>query len=297
MSAISSSFKLALCQIRCCTADKALNLATARKAVDKAVKDGAEFVALPECFNSPYDTTQFRNYAEPIPSSADPSQIKKLDDNSHPTTKMLSDAARENNVWLLGGSYPEVDSDNGNVYNTSVVFGPDGQLVTKHRKVHLFDIDIPGGQYFKESDSLSPGNCFTTFDTPWCKMGLAICYDLRFPDLARRMKDEGCEVLLYPAAFNVTTGPLHWELLLRARAVDNQLYVAAISPARNETGEGYQAYGYSMLVDPWGKILGGGEAVAEKTGTVIEDVNLETVDAIRKSIPISFQQRPDVYSA
>eukprot|EP00501_MAST-03F_sp_TOSAG23-6_P000786 GSMAST32.ASY1.ANO1.816.1 assembled CDS len=273
-SSAKRKFKLALCQLDCGSPDKSSNLQKARRAIDAAVAGGAEFVALPECFNSPYDTTQFRKYAEKIPNI---NAKDSIDIKANPTTKFLSDAAKENKVWLLA-------------------FDPNGLLVAKHRKVHLFDIDIPGGQYFKESDTLSAGNCFTTFDTPWCKMGLAICYDVRFAELSMRMRDEGCEMLLFPAAFNVTTGPLHWELLMRARAVDNQVYVAGVSPARNSTG-GYQAWGHSLLVDPWGKVVAGGDEIAEVADIIIADIDLDIVDTIRKNIPIGYQRRKDVYEA
>jgi omega-amidase len=219
-----------------------------------------------------------------------------MDPKASPTTAALSEAARENGVWLLGGSYPEVDPNNGRVYNTSVVFDPRGEIVATHRKVHLFDIDIPGGQYFKESDTLSGGAQMTTFDTPWCRMGLAICYDVRFPELSMLMRDAGCDVLLFPAAFNVTTGPLHWELLLRARAVDNQVYVAAISPARSEDSNAYQAWGHSSIIDPWGKVAAGGDAVAEGSGTIVSEIDLDAIASIRQSIPVSHQKRHDVYT-
>ena len=136
-------------------------------------------------------------------------------------------------IWLVGGSLPELEGDR--VYNTSYVFDPEGRQVAKHRKMHLFDIDVAGGQSFRESATLSPGEQVTVFDTPWGRMGLCICFDLRFEELCRLMVLEGARVLLAPAAFNMTTGPAHWELLLRQRAVDNQCFPWA-RPRRGTSG-------------------------------------------------------------
>lgn len=267
--------------------DKIKNLEATRSAIDDAAKNGASVISLPECFQSPYATDQFPVYAEEIPKD-----LSKCDKSKHPSTDMLRRAAMENNVYIIGGSIPEREGDR--VYNTCVVVDPAGDLVAKHRKVHLFDIDVPGGQRFKESDTLSSGSSITTFDTPFCKFGLAICYDIRFPELSQIMREQGCKVLVFPAAFNVTTGPLHWELLLRARAVDQQCYVAATSPARNPESA-YQAWGYSSLVDPWGKVIAGGDEIAERPGTVYADIDLSEVDTIRQSIPVGFQRRKDLY--
>ena len=141
--------------------------------------------------------------------------------------------ASTSQVYLIGGSIPETAG--GQLFNTATVWCPEGNLLATHRKIHLFDIDIPGRMTFKESDALSPGSSFTSFSTPWCEVGLGICYDIRFAQLAQVLAGErGCQLLVYPGAFNMTTGPAHWELLARARALDNQLYVATPSPARDE---------------------------------------------------------------
>eukprot|EP00940_MAST-03C_sp_MAST-3C-sp2_P002256 g2256.t1 len=285
-SSKSGTFKMALLQLMV-SEDKERNLAATRKAIAEASKNGASVVSLPECFQSPYATDQFPVYAEEIPEN-----LADCDASKHPSTTMLREAAKENKVYLIGGSIPEREGDR--IYNTCVVVDPSGSMIAKHRKVHLFDIDVPGGQRFKESDTLSGGNCVTTFDTPFCKIGLAICYDIRFPELSQIMREEGCKVLVFPAAFNTTTGPLHWELLLRARAVDQQCYVAASSPARNPESN-YQAWGYSSVVDPWGKVVAGGDGICEGPGAVYAEIDLETVDTIRQSIPVGFQRRADIY--
>ena len=180
------------------TADKAANLRHAEDLL-RSVR-GADMAILPEMFCCPYDNACFRAYGEP---------------EGGPAYQMLSRTARELRLWLVGGSLPELDGDK--IYNTAYVFDPTGTCVARHRKMHLFDIDVQGGQSFRESATLSPGNDITLFDTPYGRMGLCICFDLRFEELCRLMALEGARVLLAPAAFNMTTGPAHWELLLRQR--------------------------------------------------------------------------------
>ena len=157
--------------------------------------------------------------------------------------------------------------------------------------VHLFDIDVAGGQRFRESDTLTAGDAVTVFDTPWGRMGLCICFDLRFQELARLMTLEGAQVLVVPAAFNMTTGPAHWELLFRQRAVDEQVFTVGVSPARDEAAS-YVAWGHSIVCDPWGTVLhqcGAGEEVA------VTELELEQVSAIRGQLPILSARRTDIY--
>ncbi|XP_066300213.1 omega-amidase NIT2-like [Branchiostoma lanceolatum] len=269
----ASKFKIALVQLFV-TANKSENLARASKLISQAAGGGANLVALPECFNSPYGTKYFPEYAEKIPGES---------------TNMLAKAAKDNKVFLVGGSIPE--EDGGKLYNTSTVFNPEGELIAKFRKVHLFDIDVPGKIRFQESETLSPGSGLVTFDTPYCKVGLAICYDIRFPELAQIYTRRGCKLLLYPGAFNMTTGPAHWELLQRGRALDNQLYVGTISPARDEKAS-YVAWGHSTLVNPWGEVVA---KAGHEEEIVYSDVDLSYVDEVRSSIPTSNQRREDIY--
>ncbi|KAH8031934.1 hypothetical protein HPB51_022132 [Rhipicephalus microplus] len=269
----STRFRVALIQLAV-KASKADNLARAGVEIKKAASSGAKFVCLPECFGFPYGAQYFPKYAESIPGE---------------TSEMLSRAARENGVYLIGGSMAE--TENGKLYNTCLVYGPDGEMLAKHRKVHLFDIDIPGKITFRESDSFTAGNSLTTFDTPYCKVGLGICYDLRFAQMAQLYAKQGCKLLFYPGAFNMTTGPLHWELLQRGRAVDNQLYVATASPARDENGSCVTC-GHSMLVDPLGKVVASAGAYEE---VVIAEVDLEYFEATRNLIPIMKNKRDDLY--
>lgn len=275
-SSAARSFKLALVQLLV-TANKEANLANARSKVLEAAKNGANVVVLPECFNSPYGTKHFPQYAEPL---AGPSSIALLN--------MAKDAG----VYLIGGSFPEqAEGSDKKYYNTCTIWDPSGKRLAVHRKIHLFDIDVPGKIRFKESEVLSPGDKMTMFDTKWGKIGVGICYDIRFPELAMIAARKNCIAMIYPGAFNMTTGPLHWELLQRARAVDNQIYVAACSPSR-DAGAGYIAWGHSTIVDPMGVVVAKAD---ENEGIVYADVDLESIDEARQSIPVSSQRRFDVY--
>ncbi|XP_048800669.1 omega-amidase NIT2 isoform X1 [Lagopus muta] len=267
-------FRLALIQLHV-SAVKSDNLQRACGLIREASAKGAKVVALPECFNSPYGTQNFKEYAEKIPGES---------------TQKLSEVAKECSIYLVGGSIPE--EDGGKLYNTCAVFGPDGAILAKHRKIHLFDINVPGKIQFKESETLSPGDSFSMFDTPYCKVGLGICYDIRFAELAQIYGQKGCQLLIYPGAFNMTTGPAHWELLQRGRAVDNQVYVATVSPARDEKAS-YIAWGHSTVVNPWGEVIA--KAGAEET-VIYSDIDLNKLAEIRQQIPILSQKRHDLYS-
>jgi omega-amidase len=204
---LKKSLKLALVQLAS-GADKAHNLTNARSKVLEAAKQGAKLVVLPECFNSPYGTKYFDKYAETLlPSPPTESQS--------PTFHALSQLAKEAGVYLVGGSIPEREDKTKKLFNTSLTFSPSGELLATHRKVHLFDIDIPGKIKFVESEVLSPGNKITIVDIPeYGKIAIAICYDIRFPELATIAARKGAFLLLYPGAFNLTTGALHWALLI-----------------------------------------------------------------------------------
>lgn len=286
-SLLKQSLKLALIQLAS-TADKPHNLSHARAKVLEAAKSGAKLVVLPECFNSPYGTKYFDKYAETLLPSP-PTEAQS------PTFHALSKLAKEANVYLVGGSIPERDDaskDEKKLYNTSLTFSPSGDLLATHRKVHLFDIDIPGKITFRESEVLSPGNKITLLDLPdYGKIAIAICYDIRFPELAMIAARKGAFLLLYPGAFNLTTGALHWELLARARATDNQVYVGLCSPARDMQAE-YNAWGHSMLVDPNAQVM---EQLDEKEGMVIQELKAGKIEEIRKGVPLYGQRRFDVY--
>ena len=272
-------------------ADKAANLLHAREKVLEAAKAGANLVVLPECFNSPYGCDYFPSYAEtPLPSPPSPPSP-----DQSPSFNSLSSVAAEAKVFLVGGSIPEVETDkNGDkkYYNTSLTFGPDGKLLATHRKVHLFDIDIPGKITFRESDVLTAGDKLTLVDLPgYGRIAVAICYDVRFPELAMIAARRGAFALIYPGAFNLTTGPLHWRLQGQARAMDNQCYVALCSPARDMNAT-YHAWGHSLIVDPMAQVV----TEAEESETIVSwELDGAKIDETRKGIPIYTQRRFDVY--
>ncbi|KAI7900761.1 carbon-nitrogen hydrolase [Cokeromyces recurvatus] len=274
--ASSSLFKLALVQIGA-GFDKSKNLSHAKAKILEAAKNGAQVVVLPECFNSPYGTKYFPEYAENLEGGE--------------SVKMLSDAAKEGNVYLIGGSIPEKEESTGKIYNTLTAYDPFGKMIAKHRKVHLFDIDITGQIRFKESDVLSEGDWLTHIETKYGKLGVGICYDMRFPEMAMIAARKGCLAMIYPGAFNMTTGPLHWELLQRARAVDNQMYVAACGPARDVNAD-YVAWGHSTIVDPKGEVIA---TCDEKETIIYADIDPANVQTYRKYLPLYDQRRFDIY--
>ncbi|WP_018084680.1 carbon-nitrogen hydrolase family protein [Desulfurispora thermophila] len=256
--------------------DKQANIEKAVKMIDRAADAGAELVVLPEMFNCPYHTAKFKAYAESWPEGE--------------TLRALATAARDSGVYLVGGSIAEQDGDN--LYNTSFIFAPDGKLLSRHRKVHLFDVDLPGGISVKESATLGYGNQVTVVPASFGSFGVAICYDIRFPELARLMVLRGAQIIVVPAAFNMTTGPAHWHLLYRMRAVDNQVFMVAASPARNVDAS-YVAYGHSLVVDPWGEIVaeaGTGEQL------LIARMDLDRLRKVRAQLPLLRHRRTDIYT-
>lgn len=271
---LSESFQIALCQMLV-TDNKASNLARAREMISRASALGSKLVILPEMFNCPYQVSQFPNFAESYPGG------ESLD--------MLSSSAAREGVYLVGGSLPETDGKW--FYNTSFIFGPDGSLLGRHRKIHLFDVDLPGGLRVRESATLKAGEDVGVIATELGNLGVVICYDIRFPELIRLLALGGAQVLVVPAAFNMTTGPAHWDLVFRARAVDNQLYVAAVSPAR-DPGAAYVCYGHSMVIDPWGnKVAVSGEGETVLTAVI----ELGLVEEIRGRLPLLKHRRADLY--
>ncbi|KAK6236700.1 hypothetical protein SCA6_012037 [Theobroma cacao] len=306
-------FKIGLCQLSV-TPDKERNIEHARKAIEEAAQKGAQLVLLPEIWNSPYSNDSFPVYAEDIDAGGDAS----------PSTAMLSEVSSRLKITIVGGSIPERCGDM--LYNTCCVFGTDGKLKAKHRKVeappipygslhkmpvlriiymwldlikesileppiHLFDIDIPGKITFMESKTLTAGETPTIVDTDVGRIGIGICYDIRFQELAMIYAARGAHLLCYPGAFNMTTGPLHWELLQRARATDNQLYVATCSPAR-DAGAGYVAWGHSSLIGPFGEVLA---TTGHEENIIIAEIDYSTLEQRRAGLPLAKQRRGDLY--
>ncbi|XP_035777135.1 omega-amidase NIT2-like [Anopheles albimanus] len=269
-----ASLKIALLQLKGCPT-KQESIANAIVHIRLAKDRGARLIILPECFNSPYSCSEFGRNAEAIPAGE--------------TSQALAKVAAELGIYLVAGSYPEQDGTK--LYNTCPVFGPQGQLLCKYRKMHLFDMDIPGKCTFRESSVLTPGEGLATFTIGSLKIGLGICWDKRFTELTACYRQLGCDMMIFPSAFDPYTGPLHWDLLGRSRALDNQMFVALVSPARDPTAE-YVAYGYSLLCDPWGRVLC---RAKEDQEMLIADIDLNVCEQIKRQIPVLSQKRADVY--
>jgi len=254
--------------------NKQETILTAERMIREAAAVDAQIIALPEMWNCPYSNLYFREYAEPQEGE---------------TVLIMSKLAAELKVYLIGGSIPELSD--GKVYNTCFIFDRMGNIIGKHRKAHLFDIDVKDGIRFMESETLTAGDCVTVVDTEFGKVGVAICYDVRFPELSRKMALLGAKLIVLPAAFNMTTGPAHWDVTMRARALDNQIYFAAVSPARNMEGL-YQAYGNSCVITPWGDFL----AKADEKETILyADIDMAYEEEIRQQLPLLKHRRPELY--
>ena len=256
-------------------ADKMENVRTVKTYLEKIKDENPDFVILPEMFCCPYQTENFPIYAEK---------------EGGPVWQQLSGYAKQYGIYLIGGSMPEKDAE-GNVYNTSYIFDREGKQIGKHRKVHLFDIDVKGGQTFKESDMLTAGDSDTVFDTEFGKIGVMLCFDIRFPELSRMMVNDGVKVIFVPAAFNMTTGPAHWELSFRTRALDNQIYMVGCAPAR-DVSAGYISWGHSIVTDPWGRVTG---MLDENEGILLAELDMDYEEQVREELPLLKSRRKDIY--
>ena len=248
------------------TADAERNLATAERLIAEAAKRGAGFVALPENF------AFLRSTGDPAP------EPQSLDG---PWVRRMADAARKHTVTLLLGSLPEKSAEAGKVHNTSVLLGPDGAVLAVYRKIHLFDIDLPGLEHLKESREVAAGQEVVVARAPFGALGLTICYDVRFPELYRALTRRGARVLAVPSAFTERTGKDHWEVLLRARAIENIAYVVA--PAQvGLHGKGRSSHGHAMIVDPWGTVIA---QVADGEGIALAELDFDRQDRLRRELP------------
>lgn len=247
------------------TDDKEKNLIKAEAFVREAAGQGADLIVLPEMFNCPYDSDYFRDYSE---------------EKHGLTYQRLSEMARTNQIYLVGGSVPI--SSKEKLYNTSYVFDRNGAEIYEHSKVHLFDINIEGGVHFMESDTFDAGDHFGVFDTEFGRFGLGICFDIRFSEEWQKMEAEGAILCIVPAAFNMSTGPAHWELTFRSRALDNEMFMVGVGPARNMEMT-YHAYGHSLITSPWGEVL---EQLGFDEEVKVVEIDLSTVERIRAQLPI-----------
>jgi predicted amidohydrolase len=246
--------------------DKAANLLEAERWVRAAASQGAALVALPEVFLWRGAKRDERRSAEPIPGAA---------------SERLAQIARELRIFLLGGSILEEIPGSDKAYNTSLLFDPAGRLLASYRKIHLFDVDLTDGVRARESDTRQCGEQVVVAETDICPMGLSICYDLRFPELYRALAQSGAKLVFIPSAFTAYTGKSHWEPLLRARAIENQLFV--IAPGQcGHNPKSFETYGHSVIIDPWGKVL---VELADAPGLALAEIDLDYLDRVRLELP------------
>ncbi len=248
------------------TDDRERNLSQALGLIDRAASRGARFVALPE------------NADLIAPHGVRLEAAEVLDG---PTIRLFSEKARERDIWLLAGSIGEKGSSPDKARNTSVLIDPQGQINATYRKIHLFDVDLEDGTTIRESSQVEPGTDVIVADTPIAKFGMSICYDLRFPELYRKLASAGADVLLIPSAFTLHTGKDHWEILVRARAIENTCWV--IAPA--QTGKhlkGRSSYGHSMIVDPWGMVVA---QCSDGPGICLAEIDPDLQERVRSSLP------------
>jgi deaminated glutathione amidase len=257
------------------TPEKEENFGTAQTLIREAVSAGAELVALPELWSCHGLEKVYHENSEPVPG---------------PTTEFLGSLARELGVYVLGGSILEGMPGSERSHNTSTFFGPDGEMVAVYRKIHLFDVKAPDREYL-ESGTIAPGEEIVTAKAGAATLGLSVCYDVRFPELYRLLALRGAEVLAVPAAFTLQTGKDHWELLLRARAVENQAFVVA--PAQwGRKADGRWTYGRSMIVDPWGTVLA---TCPDRDGYAMATMDLDYLERLRTEFPALANRRPAAY--
>jgi deaminated glutathione amidase len=246
--------------------DKQLNLQEARRWVRDAAANGALLVALPEVFIWRGSKKLERQFAEPIPG---------------PSSKALSELARELGIYLLAGSILEEISNSERAYNTSLLFAPSGKQIARYRKIHLFDVDLPNGVSLRESQTRAHGESPEVVKTELGAMGLTVCYDVRFPELYRKLAEQGAELIFVPSAFTAYTGAAHWETLLRARAIENQAYI--IAPDQfGKTANSFETHGHSMIIDPWGRIIA---ELPDGPGVITATIDFDYLAKIRAELP------------
>lgn len=251
------------------------NIERIKQRIQEAKILGADMAVFPEMCACPYENTAFMRHAMEQEDSF---------------LLQIATAAKKQGIYVVAGSVPE--KENAHIYNTSFVFDPEGNFCAKHRKIHLFDINITGGQTFMESDTFTKGDTLTTFATPWGIIGLCICYDIRFPELCRLMALRGAKGILVPAAFNMTTGPAHWEITFRTRALDNQVFMAGVAPARDNNAS-YIAWGHTISTDPWGRMI---HQMDEREGISLVEWNMAELEKVRNELPLLKHLRTDLYS-
>ncbi len=270
------SFRIAACQMNT-QSDKAENLRKAEALIDEAARQGANLVALPEMFNILGTNETVFNAREILPG---------------PSSEMLQRKARQHGIYVHGGSIPLAVEGSHKSWNATLVYDPNGELVARYNKIHLFDIDVTGHVADNESSRFEAGTEMVSFETEYGQLGLTICYDIRFPELYRALTLAGATVIFQPAAFTLYTGKDHWEALIRARAIENQVYM--VCPAQfGSHPPGKQCFGNAMIVDPWGTVLA---RAPERECVVIADIDTAVQEKIRTQLPSLKNRRPDIYA-
>jgi deaminated glutathione amidase len=255
--------------------EKDRNLAIAGSLMRDAAAAGANVIVLPEKFNVLGSPDDLRAGAEPVPG---------------PTTQWAGELCGELGVWLVAGSIVERIEGDDKLRNTSALIGPDGGIHAVYRKIHLFDVEV-GGMVYRESDAEAPGDEVAVADVDGVELGMAVCYDLRFPELFRIMAVRGARVVSLPAAFTVPTGRAHWEILVRARAIENQIFVIAAGQIGRHPPD-HESYGHSMIVGPWGDVLA---EAPDEVGFIAADLDLDSQREVREKLPSLAHRRPDAY--
>ncbi|MFI5496883.1 carbon-nitrogen hydrolase family protein [Actinoplanes sp. NPDC051859] len=256
--------RVAVCQLNA-RDDRTVNLAMARDLLGRAAAAGATLAVLPE----------YSDYLGPEAGLPKPEPV------GGELSVFFADAARDLGMWVHAGSFHEAGPDPGRTYNTSLIFNPAGELVETYRKIHLYDVEIPGRVSYQESRTVAPGDRTAVAEVAGVPVGLSICYDLRFPELYRQLAIAGAKVLVVPAAFMMHTGRDHWEVLLRARAIENQCYVVATGQYGDHE-PGRTCFGRSMIIDPWGTVLA---QASDSVGIAVADLDMDRLDKIRIELP------------
>jgi len=267
-----SRFRAALLQMNA-AAEPAANIAALRDMIPAARAAGADLICTPE------------NTGMLEPDEAAKIAKAKSEDR-HEVLAACRDLARETGAWLAIGSLAVLHADGQRIWNRSYLLSPDGAIAARYDKIHLFDVDLDVP--YRESRTVAPGNAAVWADTPWARLGLTVCYDLRFPHLYRDLARAGAGVLLIPSAFTVPTGEAHWEVLQRARAIECGAYVLAAAQT-GEHARGRRTWGHSLAVDPWGKVIG---SLGGETGILTIDIDTAEIDAARRRLPSLQHDRP-----
>jgi predicted amidohydrolase len=254
------------------------NLTVATELAIRAASRGAKLVVLPENFAFMGPEEEKRRIAETVGGPAG---------QAGPIMSALASVARKTGAWIIGGGLPEASDDPARPFNTSVLVGPTGELIAKYRKIHLFDVQVGDGHVYRESASTSPGDRAVVAKAAGTDVGLTVCYDLRFPELYRRVSDLGAKIATVPAAFTLMTGKDHWHVLLRARAIESQMYVVAAAQCGKHP-KGRMTYGKSCVIDPWGDVVA---QASDGPGVVTATIDLARVEAVRQSLPCLAHRR------